>query len=286
MGALGLMGRGAQRTGLGQLGSVIHIPFPHALHSAFGSDPKTVAERTLDLIDIQFGDPSGGWDLIGAVVIEPVQGNGGMVPAPPGFLTGLREVCSRHSVLLVIDEVMSGFHRTGRPFALMHDEVDPDLVILGKSLSAGLPLSGVLASESVTSSTAPGTETSTYAGNLVSCAAALAADEVYRAENMSAVAEARGRFLLGHLGDELGDHPWVAEIRGLGLMVGVELSGPDGSPLEVAKQVSEACVQRGLLVYPGGHYGNVIGMLPPLVATEEQLGTAVGILGAALRSIR
>ena len=287
MGALGLMGREDQRTGLGPLGSVIHLPFPHALRSPFGSDPKTVAETTLDLIDIQLGDPAGGWDLIGAVVIEPVQGNGGMVPAPPGFLTGLREVCSRHNVLLVVDEVMSGFHRTGRPFALLHDDgVHPDLVILGKSLSAGLPLSGVLARESVTSSTAPGTETSTYAGNLVSCAAALAADEVYRAENLSAVAEALGGFLLRRLQDELGDDPRVAEVRGLGLMVGVELSGPDGAPLGVAKQVSEACVQRGLLVYPGGHYGNVVGMLPPLVATEEQLGTAVDILGAVLRSIR
>ncbi|MGH8914304.1 MAG: aspartate aminotransferase family protein [Acidimicrobiia bacterium] len=285
LGALGLMGRGDQRTGLGPLGSVTHLPFPHALHSAFGSDPKTVAERTLDLIDIQLGDPSGGWDQIGAVVIEPVQGNGGMVPVPPGFLTGLREVCSRHDVLLVIDEVMSGFHRTGRPFALLHDDVDPDLVIIGKSMSAGLPLSGVLASEAVVSASAPGTETSTYAGNLVSCAAALAADDVYRTENMSGVAEALGKFLLERLREELEDEPRVAEIRGLGLMVGVELAGPDGSPLVVAKQVSEECVRRGLLVYPGGHYGNVVGMLPPLVAAEEELGTAVGILGEALRSI-
>lgn len=285
MGALGLMGRGDQRSGLGSLGPVIHLPFPHALHSAFGSDPKTVAEKTLDLIDIQLGDPSGGWDPVGAVVIEAVQGNGGMIPAPPGFLTGLRQVCSRHDILLVIDEVMSGFHRTGRPFALLHDEVDPDLVIIGKSMSAGLPLSGVLATEAVVSASAPGTETSTYAGNLVSCAAALAADEVYRTENMSAVAESLGRFLLGRLGAGLEEDPRVAEIRGLGLMVGVELAGSDGTPLVIGKQVSEECVRRGLLVYPGGHYGNVVGMLPPLVATEEQLATAVDILGEALRSI-
>jgi 4-aminobutyrate aminotransferase len=286
LGALALMGREDQRTGLGPLGSVIHLPFPHALHSPFGSDAKTVAETTLDLIDSQLGDPAGGWDLIGAVVIEAVQGNGGMVPVPPGFLTGLREICSRHGILLVVDEVMTGFHRTGRLFALLHDDgVDPDLVILGKSLSAGLPLSALLARESVTSSTAPGTETSTYAGNLVSCAAALAADDVYRSENLSAVAESRGEFLLERLRDELADHPRVAEIRGLGLMVGVELSGPDGSPLKVAKQVSEACVQLGLLVYPGGHHGNVVGMLPPLISSEAQLRSAASILGEALRSI-
>ncbi len=285
MGALGLMGRGDQRSGVGPLSPVTHLPYPHALRSAFGSDPKTVAEVTLELIDSQLGNPAGGWDQVGAVVVEPVQGNGGMVPAPTGFLTGLRDVCSRHDVLLVVDEVMSGFHRTGSPFALLHEAVEPDLVILGKSLSAGLPLSAVLARESVASSTAPGTETSTYAGNLVSCAAALAADDVYRAENMSAVAEALGEFLIGRLRDELDGHPSVAEVRGLGLMLGLEFSGPDGAPLEIARQVSEACVQRGLLVYPGGHFGNVIGMLPPLIATKEQLATAVDVLVAELRSI-
>jgi 4-aminobutyrate aminotransferase-like enzyme len=138
----------------------------------------------------------------------------------------------------------------------------------------------------VVSATAPGTETSTYAGNLVSCAAALAADEVYRTESMSSIAESLGRFLLESLRDGLGEDPRVAEVRGLGLMVGVELAGSDGTPLVIAKQVSEECVRRGLLVYPGGHYGNVVGMLPPLIASEEQLANAVTILGEALRSIR
>jgi diaminobutyrate-2-oxoglutarate transaminase len=286
MGALALMGRGDQRSGLGTLAPVIHIPYPHALHSPFGSDPKTVTEVTLELIDDQLGDPAGGWDQIGAIVIEPVQGNGGMIPAPIGFLAGLREVCDRHDVLLVVDEVMSGFHRTGRTFAMSHeDRVHPDLVVLGKSMSAGLPLSAVLAKPGVVEATGGGTETSTYAGNLVSCAAALAADGVYRDLDMSAAAEARGRLLLGRLDDVLGSRSDVVEIRGRGLMVGIEFAHEDGSPKQWAKRISEACVQRGLLVYPGGHHANVVGMLPPLVSSDEQLLTAVDVLGSVLEEI-
>ena len=286
MGALALMGRGDQRTGLGPLAPVIHVPFPHALRSPFGSDPETVTEVTLELIDGQLGDPAGGWDLIGTIVVEPVQGTGGMIPAPVGFLSGLREVCDRHDVLLVIDEVMSGFHRTGRTFAMFHDEgVAPDLVVLGKSLSAGLPLSGVLARPEVVEATGSGTETSTYAGNLVSCAAALAADRVYEDERMSAAADSKGRLLLDRLDAVLGSRDDVAEIRGLGLMVGVELVNDDGSPKPVARRISEGCVQRGLLVYPGGHHGNVVGMLPPLVATDEQLVTAADVLGSVIDQV-
>ncbi len=280
MGALALMGRADQRSKLGDLGPVTFVPYPHALRSPLGSDPKSVAELTLDLIDAQLGDPAGGWDQIGAVVIEPVQGNGGMIPAPPGFLAGLRQVCRRHDVLLVVDEVMSGFHRTGRRFAFQHDDgVEPDVVILGKSLSAGLPLSAVLATEAVMSSSNRGTETSTYAGNLVSCAAALAADDVYLSQDMSSIATTGGAFLLDRLEELVGTHPSVAEIRGRGMMLGIELAEPDGSPLRIARAVSDQCVSRGLLVYPGGHHGNVVGMLPPLVATTEQLATAADILG-------
>ncbi len=283
MGALALMGRRDQRRGLGELVPVTHLPFPHALRSVFGKDPTAVVDATLELIDQQLSDPAGGWDDVGAIVVEPVQGNGGMIPAPLGFLAGLRAVCSRHGVLLIVDEVMSGFHRTGRPFAFLHEDgVAPDLVVAGKSLSAGLPLSAVLATPDVVEASDPGTETSTYAGNLVSCAAALAADDVYRSEDMSTLAAARGRFLLDELVRRLASHALVAEVRGRGLMVGVELTGADGDPLAEAKKISEECVRRGLLVYPGGHHGNVVGMLPPLVASEEQLATAAELLAGVI----
>ncbi|MDH5293436.1 MAG: aminotransferase class III-fold pyridoxal phosphate-dependent enzyme, partial [Acidimicrobiia bacterium] len=285
MGALALMGRASQREGLGSLGHVIHLPYPHPLHSPFGTDPKTVVETTLDLIDSQLRDPAGGWDQVGAVVVEPVQGNGGMIPAPDGFVSGLREVCNRHDVVLVVDEVMSGFHRTGHRFAFEHDAgVTPDIVIMGKSLSAGLPLSGILVSSDVANASHAGTETSTYAGNLVSCAAALAADAVYERERMSAVAHARATHLMAELHRAFDSHPMVGEVRGRGLMVAVEFTDGDGSALAVGREISHGCVERGLLVYPGGHHGNVVAMLPPLVATDDQLSTAVEVLATATRA--
>jgi 4-aminobutyrate aminotransferase len=158
------------------------------------------------------------------------------------------------------------------------------MVVMGKSLSAGLPLSGVLVSKEIAAANPPGTESSTYAGNLVSCAAALAAHRVYRDTGMSAEAASRGVHLLDCLRDAFDGRPGIAEVRGQGLMVAVELVEPDGSPRTIAKAISHACVERGLLVYPGGHHGNVMAMLPPIIATEEQLDTAVAVLSEVIQS--
>jgi 4-aminobutyrate aminotransferase-like enzyme len=286
VGALALMGRRSQRAGLGSLGQAVnHIPYPDPYRSPFGTRPEEVSAATLALLDHQLGDPAGGWDETAGVIVEAVQGNGGMIPAPAGFLTGLRQVCDRHGVLLIVDEVMSGFHRTGRRFAFEHDrEVRPDIIIVGKSISAGLPLAGCLVRAEIAQKSPAGVESSTYAGNLVSCAAAVAALGVYDRERMSEQAAGKGRYLLERLRAELGDHPKVGEIRGRGLMVGVEMVADRATrePLAVAKRVGNAAVRRGLLVYPGGHHGNVVGMLPPLIATEEQLATAAAVLALAL----
>ncbi|MGI9605125.1 MAG: aspartate aminotransferase family protein [Acidimicrobiales bacterium] len=289
VGALALMGRKGQREGLGNLGQpVTHIPYPDPYRSPFGRDEREVAEATLALLDHQLGDPASGWDETAAVIIEPVQGNGGMIPAPPGFMSGLREVCDRHGVLLISDEVMSGFHRTGRQFAYEHDDdVRPDIIVLGKSLSAGLPLAGCLISEEVARQGPSGVETSTYAGNLVSCAAAVAALDVYDRLDMSNIAAAAGAQLIESLRGALGDHPAVGDIRGRGLMAAVELVSDRETrePLPIARRVSDATTRRGLLVYPGGHHGNVIGMLPPLIATHDQLATAADVLADVLMDL-
>lgn len=282
MGALTLMGRATQRAGLGTLiAGAVHLPFPDAYRSPFGTDPKEVSDTTLALLDQQLGDPAAGWMEVGAVIIEPVQGNGGMIPAPDGFLTGLREVCDRHGVLLIADEVMSGFHRTGTRFAFEHDDrVDPDIVVMGKSLSAGLPLSGCLVKATVDAANPPGTESSTYAGNLVSSAAALAALDVYASADFSAISRRLGEHLMTELTTALGSHESVGEIRGRGLMVAVELVSDrtTRAPIPVARAVSNLAVQEGLLLYPGGHHGNVLAFLPPLVATSDQLATCVSIV--------
>ncbi len=286
VGALALMGKQSQRDGLGTLGqSVTHLPYPDPYRSPLGASPEAVASTTLALLDHQLGDPASGWEQTAAVIIEPVQGNGGMIPAPPGFLSGLREVCTRHGVLLIVDEVMSGFHRTGARFAFEHDaDVRPDIIVLGKSLSAGLPLAGCLVTSAVSDANPQGVETSTYAGNLVSCAAAVAASVVFERDDISSQADHLGQLLLEQLGAEFGEHPLVGDVRGRGLMAAIELVADreTKAPLAVARQVSNAAIANGLLVYPGGHHGNVIGFLPPLIASPEQLSRAVDVLAVSI----
>jgi 4-aminobutyrate aminotransferase-like enzyme len=243
---------------------------------------------TLALLDHQLGNPAAGWMEVGTVIIEPVQGNGGMIPTPPGFLAGLRSLCSDHGVLLIVDEVMSGFHRTGSRFAFELEEgCSPDIVVMGKSLSAGLPLSGLLVSADVAEASPPGTESSTYAGNLVSCAAALVAMDIYEDEDLSSRAAELGEYSLRLLKSDLGNHPNVGDIRGTGLMLAVELVEDRASrqPLPIARSLSDLATRRGLLVYPGGHHDNVIALLPPLVATERQLSAASSILRDLLNTI-
>ena len=289
MGALTLMGRASERQGLGALiPGVVHLPYPDAYRPPLGTSPDDVSEKTLALLDHQLSDPASGWMEVGAVIIEPVQGNGGMIAAPGGFLTGLRELCSKHGALLIVDEVMSGFHRTGRRFAFeFEDGLSPDIIVLGKSLSAGIPLSGLLLSAEVAGAGPSGSESSTYAGNLVSCAAALVAMDIYQEEDFSSRAAALGDHALDVLNSDLGHHPNVGDIRGTGLMLAVELVEDRATrqPLPIARSLSDLATRRGLLVYPGGHYGNVIALLPPLIATERQLTTASSILRELLNAL-
>lgn len=288
MGALTLMGRQSQRAGLGTLlAGAIHLPFPDAYRSPFGTDPEQVSETTLALLDQQLGDPASGWMPVGAVIIESVQGNGGMIPVPAGFMSGLRDICTRHGILLIADEVMSGFHRTGSLFAYQGDDnVDPDIIVLGKSLSAGLPLAGCLVSASISESNPVGTESSTYAGNLVSCASALAALEVYESFDVSKQARDLGDYFQAQLRAVVGDHRNVGTIRGRGLMLAVELVSDrsEPTPLPVARAVSHLAVQQGLLLYPGGHHGNVLAFLPPLIVTRDQISACVSVVANLLNS--
>ena len=286
VGALALMGRKSQRSGIGQLGqAVTHLPYPDPYRSPLGNSAEAVSAATLALLDHQLGNPASGWDETAAVIIEPVQGNGGMIPAPAGFMAGLRQICSRHGVMLIADEVMSGFHRTGKRFAFEHDAgVEPDIIVMGKSISAGLPLAGCLVSTAVAEANPVGSESTTYAGNLVSCAAAVAAHDVYERDNISACASQLGQHLLAELQHAFADHPLVGNIRGRGLMVALELVSDRDSkePMAIARQVSSATTQLGVMVYPGGHHGNVIGFIPPLVVSEAELSRAVDVLADAM----
>jgi len=285
LGAVALMGRKNQREGLGTLvPGIHHIPYPYPYRNPFGDGAEKCVEGTLRYINEFLENPVSGWGDVAAVIIEPVQGNGGMIPAPIGFLKALREVCDRHGVLLIIDEVMSGFCRTGKMFAYQYEDIEPDLIVMGKSISGGLPLAACVAKKEIADASNPGTESSTYAGNVMACAAGLASIEVYEEENLSERSLEMGSYFLRRLEELSERHSIVGEVRGRGLMIAAELVSDRATrePLSVAKKASDMSLKKGLLIYPGGHHGNVLAFLPPLIIDKAQVDTAVGILDEVL----
>ena len=289
MGSLSLTGRRNQREGLSFLvPGAHHVPFPYPFRSPLGDTPETCTAGTIRYLNEFLSNPASGWGEVAAVIVEPVQGNGGMIPAPLGFLRALRELCDRHGLLLIFDEVMSGFCRTGEMFAYQHEEgVEPDLLVLGKSISGGIPLAAVVAKAEIADATAPITETGTYSGNVVACAAGLASIAVYEEEGLMGRAREMGAYFLEHLEGLAAGYGIIGEVRGRGLMLGVELVRDRATrdPLPVAKAASDMAIKRGLMVYPGGHYGNVIAFLPPLIIGKTQVDRAIAILDEVLQEI-
>lgn len=208
-----------------------------------------------------------------AVLVEPVQGEGGVVPADPAFLSGLRDLCDRTGALLIFDEIQTGLGRTGRMFAYEHYGVLPDVLTLAKALGGGLPLGAVVARGEAAQAFRPGDHGSTFGGNPVACAAALAALDVLAEEELPARAAALGDHFAARLRELAGRHAGVRQVRGLGLMVGMELSVP-------VRPLVETCRERGLLA--NGTAERVLRFLPPLVVTREEIDRAVDILEAVL----
>ncbi|MBN1661052.1 MAG: aminotransferase class III-fold pyridoxal phosphate-dependent enzyme [Anaerolineae bacterium] len=220
-----------------------------------------------------------------AIVIEPVLGEGGYVVPPPSFLPALRALCDEQGILLIIDEVQSGFGRTGKFFALEHFDVVPDVLIMAKGLASGFPLSGIAAPRALMDRWIPGTHGGTYGGNPVSCAAAVATVQVLRAGLVENAAR-MGPVLLAGLCDLQARHPIIGNVRGLGLMVATEFTLPDGEPAtDLVKQIIAYCRQEGLLLLNCGTYNNIVRWIPPLVVTREQIEEALKILGRALATV-
>ena len=214
---------------------------------------------------------------VAAVFVEPVQGEGGYVVPPPGWLAELRATCERHGILLVADEVQSGAGRTGRMWAVEHWGVEPDVLCTAKGIASGMPLGGVIARADLWR-WPPGAHGSTYGGNPLACAAALATLRVIEEEGLVGNAAARGAELLAGLADLQARYPQlVTGVRGLGLMIGLELASG-----ELAAAVEAACFRRGLLVLRAGE--RVVRLCPPLIVTAEQCATALRLLAAALEA--
>jgi acetylornithine/LysW-gamma-L-lysine aminotransferase len=210
-------------------------------------------------------------DATAAVLLEPVQGEGGVRPAPPGYLEAARRICDERGALLLIDEVQTGFGRTGRLFAVEHSGVTPDILILAKSIAAGLPM-GAVAVHERHGPLPGGAHGSTFGGNPLLCAAALAALQVYHDENVPQQAAEKGAWLIERL--RALQLPAVREVRGLGLLVGLELKAR-------VQPALQALMERGVLALPAGP--NVLRLLPPLIITYEELEQVVAAVNAVLR---
>ena len=263
------------------LGGVHFAPYPYPLR--LGPDALRV---TLDALDELFATlvyP----DDVAAFVVEPVLGEGGYVVPPDGFLPALREVADRHGILLVVDEVQTGFGRTGRFFATEWTGAAPDVVIMAKGIASGLPLSGILARRPLLDSFAPGSHGGTYGGNAVACAAALATLDVIEDEGLVANAQRQGERLLSGLRAATAGHPCVAEVRGRGLMVGLELAEPETlrPRSDLVTGILKGALDRRLLLLSCGTRGQVVRVIPPLVTTDDEIDLAVRVIGETLGEV-
>jgi 4-aminobutyrate aminotransferase/4-aminobutyrate aminotransferase/(S)-3-amino-2-methylpropionate transaminase len=220
---------------------------------------------------------------VAAIILEPVQGEGGFYPAPPALLKALRAECDEHGILLVADEIQTGFARTGRMFAMDHHDVLPDLMTVAKSLGAGLPISGVVGRAELMDAPAPGGLGGTYAGNPLATAAAHAVLDVIEDEKLADRANSLGAQLTARLEGLKGRVPRIAEVRGPGAMLAVEFMTPGGVPdADFARQVQARALAQGLVLLTCGVYANVIRFLFPLTIQEPVFAEGLDVLERAL----
>lgn len=268
------------------LSSVYHVPYADPYHSSDPDDPSRCVEESLDALHRVLGRliaPS----QVAAIVVEPIQGEGGYIVPPREFLEGLREICTRHGILLIFDEVQTGFGRTGEWFAAQAFGVTPDVMSIGKGIASGFPLGAVCARSELMSRWSPTVHGTTFGGNPISCAAAIATIDTIRDESLLNNAKRNGAYLLGRLKDLKTKYRVIGDVRGIGFMIGMELivPGTDREPNSVvAKKILNESLSRGLLMYPCGQHGQVIRVAPPLIVTRDQIDEAVSILEQSLAS--
>ena len=265
------------------MGGVHLVPYPYPLRMG-GTDASLAT--TMAAIDELFATVVSP-DDVAAFLVEPILGEGGYVLPPDGFLPALREVADRHGILLAVDEVQSGFGRTGRFFATEWTDATPDIVVMAKGIASGLPLSGILAPRDLLDRLGPGSHGGTYGGNAVACAAALATLDVIDDEGLCERAHRLGERLVHGLRELAADSPVVAEVRGRGMMVAMEFA--DRATLaprpDLVKGMLAEAMDRNLLLLSCGTYGQVVRIIPPLVTTEEETDLAQGVIDTALDAI-
>ena len=283
--ALALTSKTKYKTGCGPLApEVYRMPYPSHFKYGHGLSEQAFVERELERMEAAFLSlvPA---EQVAAVILEPVQGEGGFAVAPPAYLRGLRDLCDRHGIMLILDEVQSGFCRTGKWGAYEHAGIVPDLSTWAKSMGGGMPISAVIGKAAVMDAAAPSTVGGTYGGNPVSCAAALAAIGIMERDNLNQRADEIGVKIRATFESLRQETSLVADIRGLGAMLAMELchdEDPARPAGEECRLITAACRDRGLIVLPSGAHGNVIRILVPLIISDQDLDRGLSILKEAV----
>lgn len=261
--------------------SVYHSPYPYCYRCFFGQRSGSCSMDCLLYLERLFKHliPP---EEVACILIEPVLGEGGYVVPPPGFLARLRELCDTWGILLILDEVQSGMGRTGRWFASEHFGVEPDIMTLAKGIASGMPLSALASRKEIMATWPPGAHGTTFGGNPVSCAAALATIAAIQEERMLENAAATGAYAMERLHELRRGNNRIGDVRGLGLMIGIEFVREGMPDPEGLQDILRRCLDKGLVLVECGVDKNIIRLAPPLITTREQMGEALGILEEAL----
>jgi 4-aminobutyrate aminotransferase len=270
------------------LPGVAFAPAPYVYRNPFGADdPEEVADRCAEMVEWAIKYQSAG--SIAAFIAEPVMGEGGIIVPPASYFKKVKEVLDRHGILFIADEVQSGFGRTGKLFAIEHFGVEPDILVMAKGIADGFPLSATTARAEIADSFQPGEHLSTFGGNPVSCAAALANIDVMLGEDLPGQAATKGNQVMAQLREMASEHDLIGDVRGLGLMIGVELVS-DRDKKTPAKQQAGAIRafsrEAGVLIGVGGQEGNVLRIQPPLTISESELERTLDVIGQGLAQVK
>ena len=267
---------------------VYHVPYADPYHSPHPDEPERCVDESINSLEIalkRLVAPS----QVAAIIVEPVQGEGGYIVPPREFLVRLREICTEKDMLLILDEVQSGFGRTGEWFAAQAFHVEPDIMAVAKGIASGFPLGAVCAHQELMSRWEPTVHGTTFGGNPVSCAASIATIETIKREGMLQNARESGLYLLSRLKELKATHPVVGDARGLGLMTALEfiVPGSDREPNPAAaKAFLNESLSRGMLMYPCGSAGHSVRLAPPLNVTRSQIDEAMKIAGESLDALQ
>jgi 4-aminobutyrate aminotransferase len=262
---------------------VFVAPYPYAYR--YGWSDEATTRWCLDELEYLLISQTAPQETA-AILIEPVLGEGGYVVPPAAFLQRVRALCDQHGILLIADEIQSGFGRTGRWFAHEYADITPDIMTIAKGLASGLPLSGVISRMDLMKKWQTGSHGGTYGGNAVAAAAAVATIQTIREEKLLENTLARGEQLRGRLRQLQQDYPVIGDIRGLGLMVASEFRTADRKPDKATtKAVVNACFEQKLMLLTCGAYDNVIRWIPPLIVSAQQIDDAVDIFAGALKQV-